>query len=166
MKDFKSIIREKYDTEVQPQFSEDAWKSFALNAGLQEEKKKRRIGWWWFMGILLLGLSLPLMGHIFGDDEEPMIEDYKEIIAEGLKTETTPITEELQGDEPNDYESLSNIDQNLNPPPTSNIFNENPRPSTKFEQFIGRFGCRRYRGIKCNRNHRQVPNGLRSDYCC
>ena len=90
MKDFKSIIRDKYEHEVQPHFTDDAWNSFVLKAGLKPEKKKKRIGWWWIFGFILLGLSIPFILEFKSNLEQPITEEYKEIIADA--GEVKPIT--------------------------------------------------------------------------
>ncbi len=53
MKDFNSIIREKYSQEVNPAYSQEAWEQFASMAGIST-KKKRRFIWWWLIGALII----------------------------------------------------------------------------------------------------------------
>ena len=57
MSDFKSYIKDKYNQEVQPKYSEEAWNKFAAYADIQPDKKDRKWLILLFTGILLIAVS-------------------------------------------------------------------------------------------------------------
>jgi len=79
MSDFKSIIKNKYANEVQPQFTEDAWNKFAASAGIPKDSDKK-VAWWIWGSLIFLITLASIIYFNFNDESKNSIASYEEPI--------------------------------------------------------------------------------------
>ena len=126
MSDFKSYIKQKYQAEVNPQFTDQAWEKFATASGLVEKKKKRYIiPFFLFGGIafslaLFTYLSIPSQGL-----SNPIKNNYKEYPINNINTAIAKTTDGHMKDDGKIQDVVQPLIINNNKPASNNTLVSN-----------------------------------------